>query len=98
VHGSLVSYLPKRCWCFEREIDRKRGYHSLARDHSINTTVDSRKRLELEHFGPATGHSRMFLNFTWDVVVSRWRDVDPVFRRRPWWKAFQALRQIWPRF
>jgi len=98
VHGSLVSYLPKDCWCFEREIDRKRGYHSLARDHSINTTVDSRKRLELEHFGPATGHSRMFLNFTWDIVVQRWRDVDPAFKRRPWWKTFQALRQIWPRF
>ncbi len=98
VHGSLVNYLPKDCWCFEREIDRKRGYHSLARDHSINTTVDSRKRLELEHFGPATGHSRMFLNFTWDILVQRWREVDPVFKRRPWWKTFQALRQIWPRF
>jgi hypothetical protein len=98
VHGTLVNYLPKDYWCTEREIDRKRGYHSLARDHSINTSVDSRKRLELEHFGPATGHSRMFLNFTWDVVVQRWRDVTIQFPRKAWWKSLQALRQVLPRF
>jgi hypothetical protein len=98
VHGSLVNYFPKSYWCREREIDRKRGYHSLARDHSINTSVDSRKRLELMHFGPATGHSRMFLNFTWDVLVQRWREVQPTYPRRVWWKRIQALRQIWPRF
>jgi hypothetical protein len=98
-HGSLSRYLPRSYWCIERgDIDRAQSYHSLTRDHSINTPVDSRKRLELEWFGPARGHSRTFLNFEWDVAVQRWRDVRVDRPVRRWWKRLAPLRQILPRF
>jgi hypothetical protein len=98
-HGSLATYLPRSYWCLEREdIDRKRGYHSLTRDHSVNTPVDFRKRLELEWHGPASGHSRAFLNFEWDVIAQRWRDVEISPPVRRWWKRLAPLRQILPRF
>jgi hypothetical protein len=97
--GSFATYLPKSHWVIEREdIDRKRGYHSLFRDVSHNTPVDYRKRLELEWYGPAAGHSRMFANFEWDVVVQRWRDVQPKPPVKRWWKPLMPLRQILPRF
>lgn len=98
-HGSLATYLSKDYWCIERgDIDRGRGYHSLTRDHSINTPVDFRKRLELEWSGPAAGHSRAFLNFEWDVIAQRWRDVAIDSPVRRWWKRLAPLRQILPRF
>lgn len=99
-HGSLAMYLSKKYWCLERtDIDRGKAYHSLKRDHSVNTPVDSRKRLELEWYGPAAGHSRAFLSFEWDLLVQRWRDFHgaaPPTRR--WWKRLTPLRQILPRF
>jgi hypothetical protein len=98
-HGSLSTYLSKDHWCIERrDIDRGKGYHSLTRDHSINTPVDYRKRLELEWHGPEGGHSRAFLNFEWEVAGQRWRDVAIERPVRRWWKRLSPLRQILPRF
>ncbi len=98
-HGSLATYLSKRYWCLERtDIDRKNAYHSLSRDHSVNTPVDFRKRLELEWYGPAAGHSRTFLNFEWDLLAQRWREVRPQWPLRRWWKRLAPFRQVLPRF
>lgn len=98
-NGTFQTYLPKNIRCFERgKIDRKRSYHSLVRDLSFNTPVDSRKKMELEHYGHGAGHSRMFLNFTWKILADRWRDPAPPLPVDRWWKKWAPLRQILPRF
>lgn len=97
--GTFQCYLPKSIRCFERQdIDRKRSYHSLARDLSFNTPVDSRKRRELAEQGMGHGHSRMFLNFTWTILMDQWLGLTvprPLCRR---WKWLSIWRQIMPRF
>jgi hypothetical protein len=97
--GSLQKYLPKRIWCFERQdIDRKKSYHSLVRDLSFNSPADSRKRHELAHNGNGFGHSRMFLNFTWTMLVDKQLDITPAKPSDRCWKQRALLRQILPRF
>lgn len=97
--GSPMPHLPRHCWCADRpKIDRARGYHSLVRDHSFNTPVDRRKDLELAWHGHGAGHSRMFLNFQWDILSEQRR---PARARRPvdrGWKRRWWLRAILPRF
>lgn len=94
-HGTLFLYFPKQYVCFKRDdIDKSRSYHSLHRDLSFNTPVDSRKRLEMKEFGHEAGHSRMFLEFTWTKVRESRRDVTaarPVDRR---WKRLWILRWL----
>jgi hypothetical protein len=97
--GTLQTYLPKRIRCRERsDIDRTRAYHSLSRDLSFNTPVDSRKKMEIANYGHGAGHSRMFLDFSWDIITEHWRTPPPeqLFDRS--WKYFEILRQILPRF
>jgi len=97
--GSPMPHLPRRYWCADRpKIDRAKGYHSLLRDHSFNTPVDRRKDLELAWHGAGAGHSRMFLNFQWDVLAERQR---PARAPRPvdrWWKRRWWLRALLPRY
>jgi hypothetical protein len=97
--GSLQTYLPKSIFCFERtDIDRNKSYHSLKRDLSFNTAVDSRKKRELALYGRDYGHSRKFLDFTW-TLASDQRFLQPVSRQvRRSWKRWAWLRQILPRF
>lgn len=97
--GSFQTYLPKSIRCIERnDLDRKRNYHTLVRDLSFNTPVDSRKRRELAEFGRGYGHSRMFLNFTWTMLVDRQLDVVLPRKRCRSWKYGALLRQILPRW
>jgi hypothetical protein len=97
--GSLQKYLPKRIWCIERQdIDRKRSYHSLVRDHSFNSPIDSRKRHELAHVGNGYGHSRTFLNFTWTVLLERQLNLAVKRPEDSCWKQRSLLRQVLPRF
>jgi hypothetical protein len=97
-HGSPMPHLPRRYWCTDRpKIDRAKGYHSLVRDHSFNTPVDRRKDIELSWHGHGAGHSRMFLNFEWDVLSQQHR---PAPAPRPidrWWKRRWWLRTLLPR-
>ncbi len=97
--GTLQKYLPKHITCRERtDIDRSRSYHSLSRDLSFNTPVDSRKKMELANYGHGTGHSRMFLNFNWTILTEQWRDSVPKQTLDRSWKYFSILRQLLPRF
>ncbi len=97
--GTLQKYLPKRITCRERtDIDRSRSYHSLSRDLSFNTPVDSRKRMEIANYGHGAGHSRMFLNFNWTILAEQRRDSLPRQTLDRCWKYFSILRQILPRF
>jgi hypothetical protein len=93
--GTRFRYFPKRYVCFyRRDIDRSGGYHSLLRDLSFNTPVDSRKKLDMEIHGHEAGHSRMFLNFTWTKVRESRREITftrPVDRA---WKRLWILRWL----
>ncbi|GGY14029.1 hypothetical protein GCM10011289_16720 [Paludibacterium paludis] len=97
--GTLQRYLPKSILCIEREdINRRKSYHSLARDLSFNTPVDSRKKRELAVNGHGHGHSRMFLNFTWRILLDRRLPVTSRRTRHTIWKHLAIFRQILPRF
>jgi len=95
--GSRQKYFDRRHTYFVRtEIDRKRAYHSLPRDLSANTPVDSRKRFENEQFGHEYGHSRMFLDFTWDIVCQQRRRNAPVPCVDRGWKRRWIMRSLLP--
>jgi O-antigen ligase len=78
------------------KIDRTAAYHSLQRDLSDNTPVDSRKRFENEVYGHEHGHSRMFLNFTWTVVAQLRRAAVPAPAEDRGWKRRWLLRTLLP--
>ena len=95
--GSRQKYFDTRHTYFVRtEIDRKRAYHSLTRDLSANTPVDSRKRFENECHGHEYGHSRMFLDFTWDIVSQSRRGNVPEAAEDRGWKRRWILRSLLP--
>lgn len=93
-HGSKQSYLPRRAWCYERDLNREESYHTLVRDLTVNTPIDLRKKHECSTFGPEYGHSRMFLNFDWVMLAQGTRRPFqmPVIRRfwrtLWWWRWF----------
>jgi len=93
-HGSKQSYLPRRAWCYERDLNREESYHTLVRDLTVNTPIDLRKKHECSTFGPEYGHSRMFLNFDWVMLAQGTRRPfqTPVIRRfwrtLWWWRWF----------
>jgi hypothetical protein len=93
-HGSWQRYLSRQYTCSRRtKIDRDAAYHSLNRDFSRNTPIDRRKRSELIYYGAESGHSRMFLNFAWDIVGQQRR---PKIARKPnrLWKPMWILRTL----
>ncbi|MGM3173672.1 glycosyltransferase family A protein [Dickeya lacustris] len=89
--GSVQRYLPKKYLCSERNLDREKSYHTLQRDLSANTPVDARKKQEIETYGKDYGHSRMFLNFTWQIIDVHNRPA-PVPPENRWWKPLWWLR------
>ncbi|MDN0081259.1 glycosyltransferase family A protein [Crenobacter sp. SG2305] len=96
--GTRAWRLPKRFWCYEREVDRDNSYHTLVRDLSFNTGADSRKRLELDYFGgDERGHTRNFLDFKWHVSLNHQRTPTPrPLTPRRGWKLRWLLRQLLP--
>jgi hypothetical protein len=95
--GTRQRYFDRRHTYYRRrEIDRRDSYHSLVRDLSANTPVDYRKRLEMELYGHENGHSRMFLNFTWTMLLDRYRSHAPAPTPDPAWKRRWILRSLLP--
>jgi hypothetical protein len=75
--GSRQLNLNSRYFCYRRNSHKKqKDYHSLKRDMSFNTPVDSRKKFEMETYGHEAGHSRTFLNFTWKKIYEKRRDME----------------------
>jgi hypothetical protein len=94
-YGTRFLYLPKRFRCYERQdIQWDRNYHSLKRDLSYNTPIDSRKKEEVLLYGPNAGHSRIFLNFKWNLLEDRYRQVQVNRRKRPLWKHLWYWRWL----
>lgn len=95
--GTRQKYFDRRYTYYRRhEIDRAAGYHSLTRDLSANTPVDSRKRVELERYGHEQGHSRMFLSFTWKILSDRQRATAPLPTPDSGWKRRWLWRTLLP--
>ena len=93
-HGTILSYAPKRYYCKIRDLDRDNSYHSLVRDLSFNTPIDTRKRLEANYFGKDYGYSRSFLNFKWDILLDKKikSQITPKIDRL--WRPLWIYRQI----
>lgn len=94
-NGTRFAYLPRKYAARLRILDRERSYHSLERDKTRNDALKRRKKNEWATLGPYGGHSRQFLNFSWDVVEDRrragtqWR---PPMNRS--WKRLWMLRWL----
>jgi hypothetical protein len=94
-HGSWQRKLSKKYYCINRkDIDRESSYHSLKRDMSRNTPIDQRKRNELLYWGRDSGHSRIFLNFRWEVVFQHNRISKPTRDSRRLWKHLWLFRTL----
>ena len=93
-HGTIQSYLPKRYYCEIRKVDREKSYHSLVRDLSFNTSVDTRKRMEADYFGADYGHSRSMFNFTWHILADYERAIPVLPRLDRNWRPRWLLRQL----
>lgn len=94
-HGSSQRYLPKRYLSYDRKLNRDDSYHSLRRDLSHNTPIDARKVREINTYGPEAGHSRIFLNFEWQIKSRQFRAV-PARPTRRCWKLLWWFRVAFP--
>ena len=95
--GSRQRYFDARYpYLVRHKLDRSAAYHSLQRDLSDNTPVDSRKRFENEFYGHEHGHSRMFLEFTWSTLLQRRRKTVPAPVEDRGWKRRWLLRSLLP--
>jgi len=100
-NGTRFGYLGSRFWWLggkyyksHREIDRDRSYHSLVRDFGPNEEVWARKIEEMKTYGHDAGHSRMFLNFKWEVVNEQHRPYEPARREDRLWQKLWYWRWL----
>ncbi len=96
-HGTRFRYLPSRCRVIKRDFEKDGRYHSFERDLSHNREIAEANRAAWKQWGPARGHSRRFLNFTWSIQEDRVRDTQfPAPPARPLWTRTWWLRWIKP--
>lgn len=94
-YGTRFIKINRRYRCFQRkDIDLERSYHSLTRDLSYNRPIDQRKKQEILTYGPNAGHSRIFLNFKWEILKENSRRINICRKRRPLWKHLWYWRWL----
>jgi hypothetical protein len=76
-HGTRFRMLPRRCHIQHRGTVRDEDYKSIRRDLAHNRVLATQKREAWRRVGPAAGHSRRFLAFTWDIAEDRVRSTRP---------------------
>lgn len=98
-HGSIFKYMPYKCFSTNRsrtnEIDTKKSYHSLKRDSSKNDILGQKIRKEIALYGAEQGYSRIFLNFTWQILADFNREIK--YYKKPikkWWKPLWYFRWL----
>ncbi len=85
-HGTRFVYLPKDCTARFRRAYLHGPFHTLERDKSRNERVAGRKKDQWNKYGFEAGHSRAFLNFSWEIIEDRQRRAEPPEpRRHPFW-------------
>jgi len=92
-HGSWQRKMSKKYYCIRRRECFEKD-HSLKRDFERNTPIDQRKRNELLYWGEESGHSRMFLNFKWDVKHNYIRKTKPKRPSKRYWKQLWIIRTL----
>jgi len=94
-HGTRFPKLSRRYRCRIRDdIDYKRSYHSLVRDLTHNKAISARKKRETLTYGPLAGFSRMFLNFSWEILHDHNRQNEVIRKKRPLWKHLWYWRWL----
>jgi len=98
-HGSIIKYMPYSCYSENRrkinDIDYEKSYHSLVRDPKRNDEIGKKVKKEIELYGPEQGYSRIFLNFTWQVLADFHREIK--YYKKPikkWWKPLWYFRWL----
>lgn len=70
--GFKRKYFTKRRYFYRErdndEVNRDGSHHSLRRDDSQNREIYEKKIEKMRNFGALAAHSRVFLNFTWQVL------------------------------
>lgn len=96
-NGTRFSFFPKRYTSLLRDYDRLRSDHSLSRDTVYNNAMKHRKLKEWAEWGARGGHSRRFLEFTWDLVEDRQRQQalwqpqpDRLWKKLWWWRLLNG--------
>jgi len=92
-HGSWQRHLPSKYFCYKRNerLDLENSYHSLSRDHERNTPIDERKAKEILCWGEGAGHSRLFLNFNWEIKKENIREVKVNQKSDRLWKHLGSV-------
>ncbi len=93
-HGTIQSYIPKEYYCQIRDLDRDKSYHTLVRDLSFNTGVDTRKRMEADYFGADYGHSKSMFNYTWHILADYEYSITPLPKLDRMWRPRWWFRQL----
>jgi len=98
-HGTRFRYMPHRCFSTNRTrnktIDLETSYHSLERDYSRNDLVGEQVRREIRTYGAEQGYSRIFLNFSWEILADMDRPIHHYNKPEdPLWKPLWYLRWI----
>jgi len=93
-YGNPILKLNKAYSKKERQVDRKKAYHSLVRDLERNRPIEKRKRNEWQQYGPYGGHSRKMLRFPWTLVEDREREPHQLPKIRKKWISFWPLRYL----
>lgn len=91
-HGSWVLKMPRKYHCIIRDIAGPENDHDLQRDKTRNQQLFLRKRREVYYWGAEAGHSRLFLNFRWEIVREFRRErpprkIDRAWKHRYWFRA-----------
>jgi glycosyltransferase involved in cell wall biosynthesis len=86
LHGTRFLYLPRSQHVVYLGREGSPLDHTLARDLSHNAAVAAAKKAAWREFGAARGHSRRFLDFTWQTVADRRRStpIPPPPQNRHW--------------
>ena len=79
--GFKRKYFTKRRYFYRErdndDVNRNGSYHSLRRDDSQNREIYEKKIEKMRNFGALAAHSRLFLNFTWQVLRENFRENTP---------------------
>ena len=88
--GFKRKYITKRKYFYrerdDNDVNRKSSYHSLNRDDSQNKIIYEKKKEKMKKYGAMVAHSRIFLNFTWQVLSEQFRKNIPenTIKRKFW--------------
>lgn len=98
-HGDIFLYMPNKCYSINRNksklIDIKQSYHNLTRDSKRNDKIGKKVKDDINKYGGLAGHSRIFLNFTWQILINKNRDFNYYKKKQnKLWRKLWYVRWI----